>query len=122
MSDNETPACAQTESLHVSAPNKFDCANVKEWRKWIRRFQRYRVASGLNKRNYEFQVNTLIYFMGDEAEDILNASNLTADKKLSYTVENCFKDHFVGKHNVIFEREPSLICANKNPASPLITL
>ncbi len=49
-------------------------------------------ASGLNKRDDEFQVNTLNYFMGDEAEDILNASTLTPDEKLSYTaVENCFK-------------------------------
>ncbi len=105
MSENETPARAHMESFHVSAPDKFDCADGKEWPKWIRRFQRYRVTSGLNKRDNEFQVNTLIYFMGDEAEDILNASTLTADEKLSYAaVENCFKDHFVGKHNIIFER------------------
>lgn len=39
--------------------------------------------------------------MGDKTEDILNASTL----KLNYmAVDNCFNCHFLGKHNVIFEK------------------
>ena len=36
-------------------------------------------------KNEAFQVNTLIYSMGDEAEDILNASTLTEEEKLNYS-------------------------------------
>ena len=35
----------------------------------------------LIKKEEKFKVNTLIYSMGDEAEDILNASDLTEDGK-----------------------------------------
>lgn len=63
------------------------------------------VASGLNVKNEAFQVNTLIYSMGDEAEDILNASTLTEEEKLNYSaVKDCFEKHFVGRRNIIFER------------------
>ncbi|KAL6459873.1 hypothetical protein MHYP_G00316320 [Metynnis hypsauchen] len=43
--------------------------------------------------------------MGDESEDILNASELTEGDKLIYEkVKRCFVAHFIGEHNVIFER------------------
>jgi hypothetical protein len=35
--------------------------------------------------------------MGDEAEDILNASTLTEEENLNYSaVKDCFETHFVG--------------------------
>ncbi len=40
MSVNEAPTRKHSESFPVSAPDKFDCADGKEWPKWIRRFQR----------------------------------------------------------------------------------
>ena len=49
------------------------------------RFERYRVASGLNLKNVAFQVNTLIYSMGDEVKDILNPSPLTEEEKRNYS-------------------------------------
>lgn len=101
------PAAASNvgEVFRLSPPEKFDCRDVQNWPKWIRRFERYRVVSGLDKREEAFQVNTLIYSMGDESEDILNASELTSADKLIYKkVKECFDEHFIGEHNIIFER------------------
>ena len=41
------------------------------------RFERFRQASGLVKEEEESQINTLIYAMGDQAEDILSSFKLS---------------------------------------------
>ena len=40
----------------------------QEWTRWLRRFERFRQASDLEKKSDEKQVNALIYAMGDEAD------------------------------------------------------
>ena len=45
-------------SYQISAPERFDCANSEEWPRWIRRFERFRTASGLTDKSEESQVNT----------------------------------------------------------------
>lgn len=70
------PVCAHGKTFSHQCPWKI-C-------RWSRRFERYHVASGLNKNGEDFQVNSLIYFMGNDAEDILNASSLGEVDKLKY--------------------------------------
>ena len=55
-------------SLRVTPPEPFDFTTPDEWPKWLRRFRK---ASGLAAGDEETQVNTLIYCMGDKADDIL---------------------------------------------------
>ena len=51
------------------------------------------------------QVNTLVYSMGDKADDILQSFNLTeADQKKYSTVKDKFERYFVKRRNTIFER------------------
>ena len=91
-------------TFQVTLPEKFSF-KPEEWCKWIRRFERFRVASVLNKRDEESQVNTLIYSIGDEADDILQSFDLNdADRKKYKSVKDKFEEHFVIKRNVIFER------------------
>ena len=53
----------------------------------------------------EAQVNTLIYAMGDEADDNLRAFALTDEHRNEYEcVKSKFDEHFVPRRNVIFER------------------
>ena len=59
-------------TYQVPAPPNFNFRQPEEWSKWLRRFERFRQASDLDKKNDEKQVNALIYAMGDEADDILN--------------------------------------------------
>ncbi len=75
----------------------FDFSKPEEWPKWIRRFERFRVASELSGEN------TLVYSMGDKSDDILQAFNLSAEDAKNYaTVKG--KAHFVKRRNTIYER------------------
>ena len=92
-------------SFQVSAPEPFTFSRPDEWPKWIRRFERFRVASGLSEKDDKTQVNTLIYAMGDQADDILSSFSLSADDSKKYTpVKAKFDGHFVKRRNVIYER------------------
>lgn len=92
-------------SYQVAPPEQFVFSRPHEWPKWIRRFERFRSASGLCEKSKEVQVNTLIYSMGDEADDILKSFGLTDVQKKEYeTVKDKFESHFIKKRNVIYER------------------
>lgn len=93
------------ERFQIPPPPKFDFTRPEEWSKWIKRFERFRIASGLELQAEENQVNTLIYTMGDEAEDIITSLQLTEEEASQYnTVKNKLDAHFVVRRNVIFER------------------
>ena len=91
-------------TFQVTPPERFSF-KPEEWSKWIRRFERFRLASELNKKDEESQVNTLIYSMGDEADDILQSFGMSEDDRKKYNaVKKKFEGHFIIKRNVIFER------------------
>jgi hypothetical protein len=78
----------------MPVPFTFSCP--REWVKWIRRFKRFRVASGLAQREGDVQVNTLIYAMGNQADDILISFTLSDEDRKSYaTVKSKFNNHFI---------------------------
>ena len=96
---------ASTASYQVSPPKQFNFNHPEEWPKWARRFERFRKASGLTDKDEEAQVNTLIYTMGDDADDILRSFRLSeADSKNYDSVVSAFDSHFVKRPNVIYER------------------
>ncbi|KAJ8403171.1 hypothetical protein AAFF_G00353880 [Aldrovandia affinis] len=62
--------------FQVTPPEKFTFKS-DDWPKWIKRFDRFHIASGLETQADENQVNSLIYTMGKEAEDILVSLHLS---------------------------------------------
>ena len=91
-------------AFQVTPPEKFNFARPEEWPKWARRFERFQHASGLTEKDDETQVNTLLYAMGDEGDDILQSFHLAeADAKKYKMVKERFDGHFVKKRNVIYE-------------------
>ena len=57
------------------------------------------------KKTQETQVNTLVYSMGTEADDILHSFTLTEAQRKDYTrVVLKFEEYFSKKRNVIYER------------------
>ena len=89
----------------LQLPENFNFAHPDTWMRWIKRFERYRVASGLLDRDESVQVSTLIYAMGEEAEDILASFEPSKANRAKYdVVKRSFEDHFVKRHNPIFER------------------
>ena len=105
---DEPAAMAQptpTATFTIQPPEPFDFTKPQDWERWIRRFDRFRLASNLNATSEENQVNTLVYCMGDEAEDVLKGLTLTADERKGYTdVKAGLDAFFVPKRNVIYER------------------
>ena len=92
-------------SYQVTPPEQFVFSRLQEWPKWIRRFERFRSAAGLDAKAQEVQVNTLMYTMGDEADDVLRSFGLSEDDKKKYdTGKGKFEAHFVKRRNTIFER------------------
>lgn len=83
-------------SFQISPPESFSFTNPEERPKWIRRFERYRLASGLSNKSAEVEVNALIYHMGDQADDILTSFGLLDDDKKKYDVVKAkFERHFI---------------------------
>ena len=74
--------------------------------RWIKRFDRYRVVSGLQSQEEGLQVNALLYAMGGDAEDIMASFFFAneADSKKYDVVKGKFDSHFITKKNVIYER------------------
>lgn len=87
----------------LEAPDKFSFANPEQWPRWLQRFNRYRVASNLKQQSEERQINTLIYTMGEEADDIL----LSFDAEITHNydaVTAAFTKYFKPRRNIIYER------------------
>ena len=92
-------------NYQVPPPERFSF-KPEDWPRWIRRFERFRKVTGLDRKHGANQVNTLIYSMGEEADDIVIAFGLDAEEVEQYElVKNKFESHFVVKRNVIFERD-----------------
>ena len=92
-------------SYQIKPIEPFNFKRPEEWPQWIRRFERFRVASGLSSKSEVNQVNTLVYSMGAKADDIFQSFNLGEEQAKVYnTVKDKFDSHFVKRRNVIFER------------------
>ena len=91
-------------NYQVPPPDKFSF-KPEDWTRWIRRFERFRKATGLDQKSGDNQVHSLVYSMGEEADDIMVSFGLTADDAKQYElVKNRFESHFIIKRNIIFER------------------
>ena len=94
--DHTRPRADMSAGYHVQPPESFTFS----WSKWARRFERFRLASGLTEKDKLVQVNTLLYSMGDEANNILKSFQLSEDDQKKYeTVNSNFDNHFVKKRN-----------------------
>ena len=90
---------------NLQPPKPFSFVNSEEWHKWKRRFEQYRQASGLIDKGEERQVSTLLYCLGEDTEEVLDTTWISAEGKKKYSkVIDEFDKHFKVKKNVIVER------------------
>ena len=75
---------SEMATYHIPAVEKFDFSQPDEWPKWLRRFERFRQASGIDSKTEESQVNALVYSMGDKADDILLSFRLSEEDQRKY--------------------------------------
>ena len=91
-------------TYQVSLPENFNFSQPQEWPRLIRCFEQFRKSARLAEKDDEVQVNTLIYSMSDEADDILRSFKLKDDEVKKYSVVKAkFEAHFVKRRNVIYD-------------------
>ena len=91
--------------LRLQPPEPFNFRNPDDWPRWKRRFEQFRVASGLAGTDAVQQISTLLYCIGEEAEAVLTSTNITAEERGQYdTVVAKFDSFFGVRRNIIFER------------------
>lgn len=105
-STNAAPTERVATTSTIIPPEKFDFSQPESWPKWVRRYGRYRVASGLYQKDEAIQVNSLLYTMGDEADDVLASFifDPPEDQDKYDKVKEKFDNHFVVRRNTIYER------------------
>ena len=91
--------------IRLQPPEPFDFKQPDEWTRWKRRFEQYRVASGLAEEGEARQVCTLLYCMGEEAGDVLTTTKIEeADRQKYDKVIDKFDGFFKVQRNTVFER------------------
>ena len=92
-------------NLRLSPPDCFDFKKPDEWNRWKRRFEQFRLASGLSSEDDERQISTLLYCLGQDAEEVLVSTSITTKQRKKYKdVLEKFDQFFKVRRNTIFER------------------
>ena len=107
MGDSDSEDGAAVVHKHYSIPrlnppDKFDFNDPGQWSRWKARWLRYREASRLCEQAEKEQINTLVYTLGPQAEDVILAKAIPED-----THDNLIKsfdDYFGIRTNTIVER------------------
>lgn len=108
MGDEEEQAAVPVTIQHrappprIDPPGNFDFSDPGKWTRWRARWLRYREASRINEHPEREQINTLIYSLGEQAEDIILSRGIpenTHDEVL-----RAFNDYFGVRTNIIVER------------------
>lgn len=86
-------------------PTNFPFNKPTEWPEWKQRFERYRLATKLNKDDGEVQVSCLIYAMGPEAENIYKSFTFAGnDERNDFAaVVGKFDEYFFPRRTIIHE-------------------
>ena len=93
-----------SSSVRLQPPETFNFKSPDEWPRWRRRFLQFRDASCLGDEGQQKQVSTLLYCMGESAEDILTSTDISTDdrKRFEFVIAK-FDSFFKVRKNVIFE-------------------
>ena len=90
-------------SLQLQPPSPFNFKEPDTWPKWKRHFEQFRLVSRLDEASGEKQVGTLLYCMGNDAEETLRSTNISAVSRKEYgEVVKQFDNFFRVRKNVIF--------------------
>ena len=91
-----------TLNIRLEPPAPFPFKVPDQWQRWKKRFDQYRFASGLSGESDERQISTLLYCMGEDAEETLTSTNITEEDRKEYA--RVVSEFFKVRKNVIFER------------------
>ena len=97
-------------------PSKFEGANM--WPKWLRHFERYRIASGLQNKSNQEQVRTFLYAMGDCADDIVKTLSINETTASFDEVKTALNGYFAARRTTMLSlNEHGSIDEDKTPVN-----
>ena len=64
-------------NIQLEPPDPFPFKVPDQWQRWRKRFDQYQLSSGLSTESYKRQISTLLYYMGEDAEETLTSNNIT---------------------------------------------
>ena len=92
-------------TIQLKLPKLFNFKTPDEWAQWHKRFEQFRIASGLGEDSSVKQVSTFLYCQGEDAESVLTSMNLTEVKRKNFdAVMSKFDAFFKVHRNLIYER------------------
>ena len=108
-SSDKTKPQTVKQVVQLNPPEKFvshshGLEQADAWAKWIKRFERYSIASGLKEKSNVEQVSTLLYAMGESADDILATLRVEETKANYEEMKSALDNYFGARRNVIVER------------------
>ena len=98
--------------IHLQPPGNFDFKNPDGWQLLRKRFEQFRIASGLGEATGQRQVSTLLYW---DAEPVLNSIDITGGERMciANTVLKKFDSFFSVRKNT-YLKEQDLIATTGN--------
>ena len=108
-SSDKTKPKTVKQVVQQNPPEKFvshshGLEQADAWAKWIKRFEGYSIASGLKEKSNVEQVSTLLYAMGESADDILATLRVNETKASYEEMKSALDNYFGARKNVIVER------------------
>jgi len=94
-------------ALQISPPSCFDFSKSESWEGWYTRFERYCSEAGLRDADDAAtkKLDTLLYLLGEKADDVVRSFSLTSEEVGNYTVvKEKFTAYFNVRRNMIYER------------------
>ncbi|XP_005088965.1 uncharacterized protein LOC101855985 [Aplysia californica] len=89
--------------VSLPSPKPFD-GKTESWPRWRQCFNRFRSCTGLLNKSQSEQVSTLLYTMGEVADDILTTLSVEESTATYTEVIEAFDTHFDARKNIIFAR------------------
>ena len=89
---------------------KYSSTDAKElssdsWPSWKKWFEQFYIASSLSTTDEAWQVSMPLYYIGPEAESVIDSTNAMEEERKKYsTVLAKFDSFFEVRKNTIFER------------------
>ena len=71
-------------NIQLQPPERFNFRQPDECLRCRKCFEQFCIASGLDAEGEQCQVNTQLYCLGDDAEDVLHSTNISADDRKQY--------------------------------------
>ena len=92
-------------TIRLEPPPPLDFTEGDSWPQWKKRFEQFHVASGLCNEDESRQVSTLLYCLGEGAEEVLQgtATSLEKAKQQYCDAIETFEAYFRAKRNIIYE-------------------